>query len=140
MFWAWEIIPVKKKPRETKTAALLVCILVGEEVEVIMSKHIKQYLTWVSALGKNKGKGGSRVLGGQRGILVKMYYFSKGLKEVSKPCICRLGKGTFQIPGNSKFKGPEVAGYLSDGQQGSQCGHSGVRKDGRDAINEERHG
>lgn len=66
---------MQKKPRETKTAALLVCILVGEEVKVIMNKHIKQYLTWISALGKNKGKGGSRILGADRGRLVKKVLF-----------------------------------------------------------------
>ena len=67
---------MQKKPRDTKTAAHLVCILVGEEVEVIMNKHIKQYLTWINALGKNnKGKGGSRVLGTERGRLVKKVLF-----------------------------------------------------------------
>lgn len=39
-----------------------------------------------------------------------MYYFSKGLKEVSKPCICRLGKGTFQIPETANSKAPRWQG------------------------------
>lgn len=53
--------------------------------------------------------------------------------------ICRLGKGTFQIweRANSKAQPWQVP---SEGQQGSQCGHSGVRHGGPDALKEERHG
>lgn len=42
-----------------------------------MNKQVKQYLTGVGALGKNKGKGGSRVLGVQSGRLVKKVLFQQ---------------------------------------------------------------
>lgn len=43
----------------------------------------------------------------------------------------QIGKRNIPDMGNSKFKGPVVAGYLSEGQPGSRCGHSGVGKVGQ---------